>query len=253
MEADALWWQIYCQACEIKWNMIDAWKRPRLATDDAYLALADKARNLAEAQIARGDSAEMELYAGLAWLLRARLLGLLDDRRGTAQAGVEARARMLRCLELDPQMADAYMGLGLYNYYVNALSAFAKILRFFMGIPGGDRQEGLRQLRVATQQGVLTAVEARFYLAKNLRTYDRDYVASIEVMNPLVAEFPQNPIFRLLLGDTQAKLAHSDLAAAEFRAAAQIQVSNAACGARVRALAQQEMAALAAAAKRPAP
>jgi hypothetical protein len=68
-----------------------------------------------------------------------------------------------------------------------------------------------------------------------------------------VAEFPQNPIFRLLLGDTQAKLAHSDLAVAEFRAAAQIQVSDAACAARVRALVQQEMAALAAAAKRPAP
>jgi hypothetical protein len=65
LEADTRWWQIYCEACEIKWNTLDAWKRPRLAADDDYLELADKATALAVAQIAKQDSAEMELYAGM--------------------------------------------------------------------------------------------------------------------------------------------------------------------------------------------
>ncbi len=247
LEADALWWRIYCEACTIKWNMIDAWERPHMASDDAYLALVDKARSLAEARIAKSDTAQMELYSGIAWMFRARLLGLRDDRRATARAGVETRSHMLRCLQLDPQMADAYAGLGLYNYYVDTLSALAKMLRFFMGIPGGDKQEGIRQLHIAMQQGTLTRAEARLYLAKNLRTYDRDYAGAIEVMSPLVAQYPQNPIFRLLLGDMQAKLARDDLARAEFRAATDAPASDGACAQHVRGLVEQASRALASA------
>jgi hypothetical protein len=100
-EAEARWWQIYCEACELKWNMIDAWRRPSRDEDQAYLRLTDKTIQLADEHIARGDSAEMELWAGMGYLLRARLLGLRDERHATAQAGVQGRARMLRCLQLD--------------------------------------------------------------------------------------------------------------------------------------------------------
>ena len=194
--------------------------------DDSYLVLSDKVTHLAEARIAKGDSAEMELYAGLGWMLRARLLALRNERRATAHAGVMGRERFLRCLELDPQMADADTGLGIYNYYVDTLSAIAKVLRIFMGIPGGNKQDGIRQLETAMQQGVLTRVTARFYLAKNLRTFELDYVGSIAVMTPLVTEFPQNPMFQLILGDTEAKLNHKELAAASFRAAERSPVSG---------------------------
>ncbi len=71
LEAEARWWKIYCETCEIKWNMIDAWPQPRRAADDSYLVLSEEVTRLAEARIAKNDSAEMELYAGLGWLLRA--------------------------------------------------------------------------------------------------------------------------------------------------------------------------------------
>jgi hypothetical protein len=251
LEAEARWWQIYCQACEIKWNMIDAWKRPRLPADDAYFALADKGTTLAEASIAQSDSAEMRFYAGMAWALRARLLGLRDERGATARAGVRARTHFRRCLELDPEMTDAYTGLGLYNYYADTLSALAKIVRLFMGIPGGDKEEGLRQLQIAAERGTVTRVGARFYLAKNLRTYDLDYTRSIEIMTPLVQEFPQNPIFQLILADTHAKLNHTEAAANRFRAAAAAHVDDPACADRIREIAAQALSVLTAGARRP--
>jgi len=244
LEANARWWMLYCNACEIKWGMIDAWHRPRLPEDDAYLALADKATKLAEAHLAKSDSAEMRLYAGMGWLLRGRLLGLRDDRRGTARAGVKARAHLLRALELDPDLADAYAGLGLYNYYVDTLSAFARVLRFFMGIPGGNKREGIRQLELAMTKGELTAVEARFYLAKNLRNYDHNYVRAVEVMQPLVEQYPQNPVFLLLLGDMYAKLNRKEQAATRFRAAEKLPVHDPPCQARVQKVAQAALAAL---------
>jgi hypothetical protein len=244
LEAGARWWQIYCEACEFKWNMIDAWKGTRNADDVAYFALTDKTIQLAEASIASGDSAEMELWAGMGWLLRARLLALLDVRRGAAQAAVKARTHLLRCLALDPQMYDAYAGLGIYNYYVDTLSGIAKVLRFFMGIPGGDKQDGIRQLRIAMEKGVVARVESRYYLAKNLRNYELDYAASIELTTPLVADYPRNPFFRLLLGDDQAKLGHREPAAANLRAAVEIPVANPVCAQRIHSVATQELAVL---------
>src|SRR5260370_25313440 len=146
----------------------------------------------------------MQVSAAMGWMFRARLLGLRNQRRGTARAGVNARAHLLRCLQLDPQMADAYAGLGLYNYYVDTLSPIARILRFFTGIPGGSKAEGIRQLEIAMEKGDLTRVGARFYLAKNLRMYDRQYARSLEAQSPLIDQFPRNPSFQLRRGEIQA-------------------------------------------------
>ena len=245
LEAEARWWQIYCEACEVKWNTIDAWQRPRLAADQDYLDLADRTISIAESRIAQADSAEMQLYAAMGWMLRARLLGLRNDRLGTARAGVNARAHSLRCLQLDPQMADAYAGLGLYNYYADTLSPIARLLRFLMRIPGGSKQEGIRQLEIAMDKGDVLRVEARFYLAKNLRTYDQDYARSLEVFSPLIDKFPANPIFQLLRGDILAKLGRGEQAAASFRQAQQLSSGQTICDRHVRALAGQSATAFA--------
>ena len=244
LEANAQWWKIYCAACEIKYNTIDAWHRSRQPEDNAYLALTDKGIALAEQSLKQNDIAEMRLYAGIGWGLKARLLGLWDDRRGTARAGVRAREHLLRAVQLDPELADAYTGLGLYNYYVDTLSAIAKILRFFMGIPGGSKREGMRQLELAMEKGEITAVEARFYLAKNLRNYDQKYERAVAVFEPLVAQYPQNPVFQLLLGDTNAKLNRKQEAAARFHAAEKSELRDPACQARVRELSRAALAAL---------
>ena len=248
IEADVLWWNIYCKWSERKYNTIDAWShtRPADADDNAELALADKVAHLAEAGIAKLDTAEMELYAGLGYASRARLLGLRFEKMPVARAGVEARKHLLRCLELDPNMADAYLGLGLYNYYVDTLSAMAKILRFFMGIPGGDRREGLRQLEIASTKGELTQMEARFNMAKSLRNYDRDYARAEHAAAPLVTEHPENCIFLLLAGDIEQKLGHTEEAAARFHAAAEAPWEDAACAERAHRLAREALASVSA-------
>jgi tetratricopeptide (TPR) repeat protein len=246
IEADALWWNIYCKWSERKYNTIDAWSHTRPADDDdnAELALADKVTALAEAAIANSDTAEMELYAGLGLAARARVLGLRYEKMPVARAGVDARKHLLRCLQLDPDMVDADLGLGLYNYYVDTLSALAKILRFFMGIPGGDKKVGLQQLETASTKGQLTSMEARFNMAKSLRNYDRDYARAEEAAAPLVARHPRNCIFLLLAGDIEQKLGHNEEAAVRFRAAAEATWDNAACGERAHKLAEEALATL---------
>jgi len=244
LEANALWWRFYCEACEIKWNLVDAWKRGKIKDDERYLAMADRAIQLAEASIKKKDSAEMRVYAGMGWALRARLHGLRDERLATARTGVKAREHFLCAAELDPSLGDAQTGIGLYNYYADALSPFLKFLRFFLGIPGGNKKEGMRQLEIAMRDAELTREEARFYAAKCLRNYEQKYEQSVALLTPLVAEYPQNPVFHLLLGDFYAKLRRNDQARAEYAAARNAATGDSPCARRVRQLVEQSLALL---------
>ena len=217
IEGEALWWQRYCEACEIKWGLIESWKHEKERDDEAYFALADKAIELAGAQLAQSETAEMHFYIGMGYALKVRVHGLRGENRNAAKAAVRARAEMLRALELDPQMADATAALGLYNYYVDTLSPVVKLLRFFMGIPGGDKEKGVEQMEVGMNQGSLLAVDVRFILARALRQYDRKYEEALTIAQPLVARYPRNPMFLLLLGNLNAELGRDAKAQEYFR------------------------------------
>ena len=220
LEAEALWWKIWCASAEFKYGMTMARHREKLEADQPYLDLTTKAYKLAEESIHKHDSGEMRLYAGMADGLAARLYGLRGESRAGARAGVRARENFLKALALDPTLVDAYMGLGLYNYYVDTLSGLARVLRFFMGIPGGSRQEGIRQLQMAIAGGQLSPPLARFYLALDLHNYDQKYEEALEVIGPLVEKYPENPAFQLMQGDLYARLHREAQAEASYQAAA---------------------------------
>jgi len=242
LEGGARWSKIYCATLEVKWGMVVTGKRGPQPGDEEYLALAEKTIHLAAAQLAIKDSAEMHLYMGLAMALEARLYGMRGENRATAHAGVHAREEFLRAKQIDPEMTDADTGLGLYNYYVDTLSGIVKVLRFFMGIPGGNKQEGIRQLESAMNGGGMTAVEARFYLAKNLRTYDQQYERAATILEPLVRQYPRNSIFRLFLGNFDLELNRREKAVAELRAAAGESCCEISCSSHVRAVADSLLA-----------
>jgi tetratricopeptide (TPR) repeat protein len=244
LEDEALWWKVWCTAAEFRYGMSYPRHRAKLPADQHYLDLAMKATSLAEAQIALRDTAELEFYAGMGDALQARIYGLRAETRNAARTGVRARERLLRAVALDPGLADAYLGLGLYNYYADTLSGVARVLRFFMGIPGGSKQEGMEQLQRAIGEGVLTSPEASFYLAINLHNYDQKYEQALQIAGPLAEKYPSNPIFRLVLGDLYAKLGRRELAAESYRAAAALRVNDAQCDAHILTLIQASLAAI---------
>ena len=243
LEAEAQWWRIYCGALEFKWNHIDVWKHEPSPSDEAYLAIAEKVVELADTQLRVKETAEMHLYAGMGYVLRVRMLGIRKENRATAKAAVKARSHLMRALEMDPSLADAKTGVGLYNYYVDTLSGIARMLRAIMGLPAGDKRLGVTQLEDAMLHGELTGVDARFYLAKNFRSYDQEYERALKIMEPLAERYPQSPIFPLFIGNLNALLARNERAAASYHAAenlaAALPVTEGASKGRVMALARE--------------
>lgn len=227
IEGEALWWERYCEACELKWGMVEAWTHNKREDDKAYFALADRAIHLAEMHLATSDTAQMHFYAGMGYALKVRVYGVRGENRAAAKAAISARTNMLAALALDPDMADATAAMGLYNYYVETLSAVLKILRFFMGIPGGDKEKGVEQMEVGMNQGTLLAVDVRFILARALRQYDRKYEEALQIAQPLVERYPRNPMFLLLVGNLNAELGHNEKAQEYFHAVSQLRAEPA--------------------------
>jgi tetratricopeptide (TPR) repeat protein len=230
LEAEARWWQRFCAALEIKYGMIEAWKRSKEPEDELYLQLTDKAIQAADAQLARADTAEMHFYKGMGYALKVRVYALRSENRNAAHAAVAGRAEMLRALELDPDLADATAVLGLYNYYVSTLSPIVKLLRFFMGIPGGDKETGVKQMEVGMNHGVVMDVDIRFILARALRQYDQKYEEALQIAEPLAARYPKNPNFLLLLGNLNVELGRNPKASEYFHAVLALPASASACG-----------------------
>lgn len=244
LEAEALWWRIWCTSAEFKYGMTFPRHRAKLAADRSYLELAAKATSLAEEKIKQQDSAEMQFYAGMGDALTSRLYGLRGEGRNTARFGVRARAHLLRAVAMDRELTDADFGLGLYDYYIDTLSAAARVLRFFMGIPGGSKKEGIRELRHAIEEGVLVPPEARFYLAINLHNYDQQYEQALEVIRPLAEKYPSNPLFQLVQADLLAKLGRKERAREMYRAAGASTFGDAECGRHIQELVRQSLAGL---------
>ena len=154
LEADAVWWRIYYSTA----NLVDpdvfaATDLPTTKYDWHFQDLLNITLDKCQARIrAKQDVARSYLYQGMAYALRGRLAGLRDQDLPTARAGKKMRAALLKAVELDPSLTDASLGLGIYNYFVDTLSAIVKLLRWLIGLPGGSRLEGLRQMELARRR-----------------------------------------------------------------------------------------------------
>jgi tetratricopeptide (TPR) repeat protein len=102
-----------------------------------------------------------------------------------------------------------------------------------MGIPGGNKDEGIRQMELGARQGVFMAVDSRFILASLIRQYDLKYEHALAAAEPLTVRYPRNPLFLLLVGNLNEELGRKAKAAEYFHAALEATVSDPVCAARV--------------------
>ncbi|MBZ5668128.1 MAG: hypothetical protein LAO04_00130 [Acidobacteriia bacterium] len=220
LEANATWWKIYYDSANlIDPDVFDVANLEATAYDSHCNDLINVAIRKAEARIrARQDLARSYLYEGFAYALRARLEGLHDRDLPTARAGKKMRANLLRALALDPNLTDAYLGVGIYNYFVDTLSTIVKFLSIFIGLPGGSRTEGLRQLQLCAEKGELARAEAKFYLGKDYsRASEKQYEKSLRLFRELQQEYPRNPLWPTLIGSLNCRLGRPQQGEAIYR------------------------------------
>src|SRR5689334_1935387 len=137
----SLWWRI----------QIDPANRSR---DRLFNERAEASIKAAEAWTGREPkNAEAWFYLAASYGPLVQWQVLRTERLAAARNGNRVREALEQALKLDPSLADAQFGIGIYQYYADVAPAPAKLLRWFLFLPGGDRVKGLHAIEETSRNG----------------------------------------------------------------------------------------------------
>lgn len=203
----ATWWRI----------LLDPDSR---ALDRQFSAEVAHAITSAEAWAARDpENAEAHFYAGAAYAARVQWRVLREQRLPAARDGKRIKLALERAIALEPDLDDAYFGIGLYQYYADVAPAAAKVLRFLLMLPGGDKKAGLARVQRTRAKGALLQGEADYQLHILYLWYERRADLALELLESLRTRYPGNPLFAAQIADVQDRYQHDIMASlASWRA-----------------------------------
>jgi tetratricopeptide (TPR) repeat protein len=172
--------------------------------DSAFRTRADAAVRALESWTKREPArAEAWFYLGGAYGARAQWRVLRNETFAAAQDGKRIKDALERALALDPDLHDAWFGIGLYHYYADVAPAAAKMLRFLLLLPGGDRVEGLREMLRARSAGQLLHSEADYQLHLIYLWYEKQVPRALDLLRALRDRHPRNPHFPQLIAEIE--------------------------------------------------
>jgi tetratricopeptide (TPR) repeat protein len=158
------------------------------------------------------DRAEAWFYLGGAYGARVQWRVLRGERLAAARDGKRIKQALEQAIELDPTLHDARFGIGLYKYYADLAPAAAKILRFLLLLPGGDRVEGLEAMTTARDRGALLRGEADYQLHWIYFWYEDEPRRGLALLEGLRARYPHNPLFVQRIAEVQLEYFHDPAA-----------------------------------------
>jgi len=202
LSAVALWWQI------------NVYPEGQLL-DQRFNDTARAAITAAEAWTRREpDRAEAWFYLGGAYGVRAQWRVLRGETISAARDGKRIKEALERSLALDAGLQDAYFGIGLYHYYADVAPALAKLLRWVLQLPGGNRHLGLREMIEARDRGELLTGEADFQLSQIYLWYEHRTDDALTLLASLDRRYPENPLFMQRIAEAQDVYQHDNRASA---------------------------------------
>ncbi|MBI4471779.1 MAG: hypothetical protein HY646_03860 [Acidobacteria bacterium] len=115
---------------------------------------------------------------------------------GAARDGVAAKNHGEAYLKLNPTRADAYVAVGLYNYYVDIAPAFFNFIRFLLFMPKGDRAEGMKQIERTAREGEFWSPFAQNLLVEIYGSLENRFDEALRIAEDLHRRYPENPEYR---------------------------------------------------------
>jgi len=182
------WWEL---AQKLDYELPGVEKR----FEENYQKTVQVAEALADAAPDNNTKARACLYWGGAEGLKGRWL---VTQRSWVQAYFRGRSgnRLLRqAVMLDPKLYDAYMGLGIYDYFTDTLPGVQGVLAYLF--IHGDRARGLKELQWAIDKGEHARVEAKMFLIEIYTAEENTPAKALPLARELRQEFPQSSVMHL--------------------------------------------------------
>jgi len=159
--------------------------------------LTNQTITLADQRLKVNPQDKNALFArGFAKGLHAAFITLAEHSWfAAARQGLSARNDSEAVLKIDPEYADADMAVGIQQFAVASLPGFVRLVVGIAGV-GGNKERGLRLLRISAEKGIITSVESRTTLSLFLR-HDARYAEALAMQHGLAVQFPHDYLFRL--------------------------------------------------------
>jgi tetratricopeptide (TPR) repeat protein len=117
-----------------------------------------------------------------------------DARRGKWFSGLEeglmAKSALKEALKRDPEIYDAYVGLGSYHYWASVMTKAFHWLPFI----GDDREQGMAEMQLALDKSVFSSTAAASGLVW-MYIHEGDFDKAIDLANKMQSEYPQGKSF----------------------------------------------------------
>ena len=199
----SLWWQIQIN--------------PESRVLDRQLAEHAAAASEQSAQWTRREpqNAEAWFYLAGSYAPLVQWRVLRGERVTAAREGGKAKTALEHALALDPDLHDAHFGIGLYRYYADVAPAAARMLRWLLFLPGGDRVKGLREMLQARDKGELLTGEADYQLHLVYLWYEKKPREALSLLQSLDARYPNNPLFLQRIAEIEDVYFHDHRASAD--------------------------------------
>ncbi|MDT8285975.1 MAG: hypothetical protein RQ748_02605 [Elusimicrobiales bacterium] len=161
-----------------------------------FLRYADETIEVSELMLKSGGRRDHALFfLGSAHGLKGRWFALQHSWWKAYLSGNKGRKLLRKCVELNPSLYDAYLGLGIFDYYADTLPGVLGVAA--MIFVRGDKERGLESVRLAMEKGRFFSLEARIFLIDILTRYEKDHKTAIAESRALRAQDPDNAFFWL--------------------------------------------------------
>jgi tetratricopeptide (TPR) repeat protein len=181
------WWR-YSQ----NFDMSDSFK----SVQKDFLSDSDKVIELSKKMLKEGrDQDQAYFFMGSAYGLQGRWYAVQRSWWRAYTHGRKGRKYLKKCVETNPAVYDAYLGLGIFDYYAATLpGTLGLAARLFVG---GNRERGIEYVKLARDKGRFFKVEARLFLIEIYSMHEKDYKAAYAEVEALRAQDPSNMLFRM--------------------------------------------------------
>jgi tetratricopeptide (TPR) repeat protein len=117
-----------------------------------------------------------------------------DAKRGKWFSGLEeglmAKSALKEALKRDPEMYDAYVGLGSYHYWASVVTKAFHWLPFI----GDDRERGMAEMQLALDKSLFSSTAAASGLVW-MYIHEGDFDRAIDLAQRMQSKYPQGKSF----------------------------------------------------------
>ncbi len=165
-----------------------------LARDSILQLIVDASQKCISLAENMEESTEQQFYLGSAYGLLGRAYIMQQEYWEGYWAARECRNYLEDVIDEDPTFSDAYVGLGVIEYFTGRqYTGFYNFLVWFVGM-SGDRQVGVDYFTTTAQKGELFKNEANFILGViySNQFMENDPNAALAILVPFRQKFPNN-------------------------------------------------------------